>query len=43
MGNEHGYEMKPGNRYVIRNVLALLDRPGEAMIDTQADGLLSTS
>ncbi|MDA3872626.1 MAG: right-handed parallel beta-helix repeat-containing protein [Kiritimatiellae bacterium] len=36
MGNEHGYEMKPGNRYVIRNVLALLDRPGEAMIDTQA-------
>ncbi|WFB37817.1 right-handed parallel beta-helix repeat-containing protein [Kiritimatiellota bacterium B12222] len=36
MGNEQGYEMKPGNRYVIRNVLALLDRPGEAMIDTSA-------
>ncbi len=36
LGNEQGYDMKPDNRYVIRNVLALLDRPGEAMIDTRA-------
>ena len=33
MGTRHGYAMKPGNRYFVKNVLALLDAPGECMID----------
>jgi hypothetical protein len=33
LGNEQGYPMKPGNRWFIKNVLALLDRPGECRID----------
>jgi len=32
MGTASGYDMTKGNRYFIRNVLALLDDPGEAQI-----------
>ncbi len=32
MGTASGYDMTPGNRYFIRNVLAFLDDPGEAQI-----------
>ena len=34
MGSDSGYEMIHGNRYFIRNVLALLNAPGECQIDT---------
>jgi len=33
MTSDRGYPMRPGNRYFVKNVLALLDAPGECMID----------
>ncbi|MHC4202201.1 MAG: hypothetical protein ACYSU0_19595, partial [Planctomycetota bacterium] len=35
MANDKGYPMRPGNRYFVKNVLALLDAPGECMIDLE--------
>ena len=34
-----GFRMRPGNRYFVQNVLALLDRPGECVIDLRAGSL----
>jgi len=36
MATKDGYAMKPGNRYYVQNVLALLDRPGECCIRRSA-------
>jgi len=36
LGTEDGYDMKPGNRYFVQNILALLDEPGECCIDVAA-------
>ncbi|MHC4251185.1 MAG: right-handed parallel beta-helix repeat-containing protein [Planctomycetota bacterium] len=33
LGTDQGYAMRPGNRWFIKNVLGLLDRPGECRID----------
>ena len=33
MGSDSGYPMTRGNRYYLKNVLALLDTPGECQID----------
>jgi len=32
LATDDGYPMRPGNRYFVQNVLALLDRPGECAI-----------
>ena len=33
MGSDDGYPMIEGNRYLVRNILALMDVPGECQID----------
>lgn len=35
MATRDGYAMKPGNRYFVHNVLALLDTPGECRLDIE--------
>jgi len=39
MATDQGYDMIPGNRYFIKNVLALLQAPGECQIDG-SEGLI---
>ncbi len=39
LGTDQGYDMLPGNRWFIQNVLELLDRPGECRIDLKGGKL----